>query len=242
MTIQLNEVFLNTLTKLQDSGELEKIVEKRAIKMMEEVVDDHMRSYSDFGKSLKEHVGKALAFDMSRLNLEQYNHMVLKIVQRQLDHGLYARGEKQITDTMSKLLEVPPEEMKLSELIEDFIEHSIDKSEVPNYETGEITFHCEEEDFTYLKGYYKVAFDTEKNKDIHDCEYKFSIDDKGFIYGLSLERMWSRKSGDQEKRLFVGDLSGFEKKIFSLMTAKVKIIRDEDEVETSYEGEQDCSC
>ncbi|WP_198364066.1 hypothetical protein [Burkholderia ubonensis] len=86
-----------------------------------------LRSDSDFGKQLSEHVKKAVQVDFSNLGIPGYNDLILKIILQRVDASLNEQIEKHVTSQLDELLAPAPEEIKLSELVADFIKFQADK-------------------------------------------------------------------------------------------------------------------
>ena len=82
-----------------------------------------MRSYSDFGKALKEHVKEALNVDFRNLNLPSYNAVILEAIRKHLDGQMTVTGRQQLIEGMERLLgSEAPKEITLSQLVEDYKE------------------------------------------------------------------------------------------------------------------------
>jgi len=217
---ELKNAIVKSFNKMADSGKIQEIIDKKLEATVTSVLDDCLRDWSDFGKALKEVVKTNLNINMDDLKIAGYNDLILKIIQQKIDSNISAISTEQIEKQMAELLKNPPTEIKLSELIADFIEYNCDEDN-PYENPEEITFIYENKHYPY------VYFDKEPNQEKYRCEFRFGISD---------EKMFNCKIDGEEldKSLFHGAMFNFEKKLFHMYAAGTKIIMDVDDVETYY--------
>jgi hypothetical protein len=223
MDIQV--VVQDQLNKIITEGKLDAIVKAKIEKTVEDIVQDMVRSYSDFGKGLKEEISKAFKVDFGKISAVDYNHIVVSVVKEQLDKKLLESVKEPIANEIEEYLgPLEKKEWKLSEIIEKFKQEEIeDKSD-----GGEITLHVEKSNY----GSTHISFDKEGGKRRHDCEYEMSIDSKtGKPYSFGTGQ-YRKHRGD----LRVESLHGaFDKFFFRLYAQQVTIIIDECETEYHYD-------
>lgn len=226
--MDLNKLVNESLAKIEQEGFVQVTVEKQLKKTIESIVDDLFRSYSDFGKNLKKEVESHLNVDLKRLNLAGYNLMVLNAVQEELDKLVHTQGIEKIKDSLTELLSEVPKEYKLSELIEEFKKDVL--SDDSDYSGKEISFHVKRE-----YGSIYISFDRDDDKSEYRCQYRIWADKDGSITTI--------KINDKEfnNQVIMGGLWGFDRTLFKIYSAGIKIIIDDGDVDIEYEytGDED---
>lgn len=224
---EMEQAVATAFSNIAGSGFIEKQIEEQLSKSIAGIVKSQLESYSEFGKALNEHVKKALQVDFSGLGLPGYNDMILKIVRRQVDAGLADVLSTQVEGQLTKLLKPAPAEIKLSELIKEFIEQSADDCPCDN--PNSISLHIEKSD----RGYRRIYLDKDEGKSMYACAIHIAITGEGEVYSLKINEF------DPKKTLFVGPIYGFERRLFQMHAAGTKLIvdgDDEDSFDTYYPG------
>jgi hypothetical protein len=211
--MDLRAALIERFDAMVTASEVTKLIDKHLTKCMDDVIGDALRSYSDFGKQLKEVVAKSFAIN-GQLSLPEYNHAIIAIIQKQVEAHVNDSIEKQIAANMAELLETPPTEIKLSKLIEEFKQEC--GGRLDGGESGEITFFRDDAQ----GGYCHIYLDEDKGKSKYSCDVHIDVTKEGEVYCVKL--------GGQEvkKKLFVGPLYGFGKSLFQMAAAKTKIVLD----------------
>lgn len=225
---QLQQAVTESFNKIIESRVIEAAIEKKLTETIGAIIDSELRSYSDFGKQLSEHVKSALQVDFSHLGLASYNDIILKMIRRQVDGQIGNVIAAQVEAQMKDLLAPAPAEITLSKLISNFIEFS--KSDACSCDAPErISLHVEKSSY----GGHWISFDEKPGKTPYQCDYRLGVSDPdGKIFALHLEQR------DTRKALFVGPIYGFERSLFQMHVAGTKLIVDgnEDDIDTSYPG------
>jgi hypothetical protein len=223
MDIQV--VVQDQLNKIITEGKLEAIVKEKVEKTVDDIVGDLVRSYSDFGKGLKEEISKAFKVDFCKISSVDYNHIVVSIVKEQLDKKLLESVKEPIANEIQEYLgPLEKKEWKLSEIIEKFKREEIeDKSD-----GGEITLHVEKSNY----GSTHISFDKDEDKRSHDCEYEMSIETKtGKPYRFGVGQ-YRKHLGNLRAESLHG---AFAKFFFRLYAQQVTIIIDDCDTEYYYD-------
>ncbi|KWK79403.1 hypothetical protein WM16_07620 [Burkholderia ubonensis] len=228
---ELEQVVASAFSNIVNAGVIEKAIEEKLSKTITSIIDEELRSYSDFGKLLSEHVKKAVQVDFSNLGIPGYNDLILKIIRQRVDASLNEQIEKHVTSQLEELLAPAPEEIKLSELVADFIKFQADKQlyscscDLPD----RITLLVETSgSFTH------IALDKEFGTERYRCPWRIDTND-GRVYSVKIDET------DPKKAIFIGPMYGFERRLFQLYAAGTKLIidADVDEIDTSYPGRGD---
>lgn len=230
---ELQQAVFTAFSNIVAAGAIEKAIEEKLTKTITSIIDEELRSYSTFGEQLKERVKAALQVDFHNLGLPGYNDLILKIIRQQVDAQLNATIETQIEQQMKELLAPAPAEIKLSQLVEEFIkgEHS-DRQYRPCScdESDRITLIVREESLISSK-FYHIYLDKESDTEYYKCPYQIDVHD-GRVYSVQIDQK------DPSKTLFVGPMHGFKRRLFQLYAAGTRLIIDGDEnsINTYYPG------
>lgn len=101
---------------------IEKEVQSRVDKLIDEAVNSALRSYSDTGKLIEQAVTDALKVD--KLDLPSYGHVVTRILKAQIETRVADLVAGRLSDDMEELLNLAPKTIKLSKIAEDMLERN----------------------------------------------------------------------------------------------------------------------
>jgi hypothetical protein len=237
--MDFRKAVVEALDRMVASEAVEKAIERALTKTVNEIVDQELRSYSEFGKQLTEVVKKSLALN-GELDLPSYNAQILQIVQRQVEAYTRETIQKQVAENLQKILEPPPETITLSKLVEtyrEYLKDSIDAGCVCYGDAHEITVLVEQSD---IRGFTHVYLDDEPNQTKHKCAIHFGVyfGSKPQEEGLKAGEVYhlAFQNQDVERLMFAGPFHGFERMLFQMKAAKSKVIFDcdVDDLEKSY--------
>ncbi|WP_059048704.1 hypothetical protein [Paenibacillus senegalimassiliensis] len=219
--MDLNLMVNNTLSALKDEGYVENIVRKKLERTIDEVIEDTLRSYSDFGKALKQQVQEQMQFNLDRLDIPSYNQVILNVIKGELERSVHEEGAKRIQESIQEVLGTSKEEYKLSELIEEIVEQDCELNELDYEDYKEITVIIEDK---YSSKY--VYIDPEEDKSWHRCKYQIVLDEDATVRRAEI--------GDKsfDNKVIMGGLYGADATIFKMWTRKAKLIIDD--YETSF--------
>ncbi|WNF36443.1 hypothetical protein RJD24_18775 [Bacillaceae bacterium IKA-2] len=219
--MDLNLIVNDTLSELKKEGYVEKIAKEHLKSTINDIVKDSLRSYSDFGKGLKEQVQNKMQFNLENLDIPSYNQVVMNIIKSELEHSIHEEGAKRIQESIQKILGTSKEEYKLSDLIKEIVEDDCELNELSYEEFQEITVVIENK---YNNIY--IYIDAEEDKSWHECKYKVVLNEDGTVWRAEI----GAKSFDN--KVIMGGLYGADATIFKMWTRKAKLIVDR--YETSF--------
>ncbi len=225
--IDLNKLVNQSLSKIEEQGFVEQVVEKKLKETVTSIINDLFHSYSDFGKNLKNQVSQQLNINLRELNLAGYNTMILNTVKEKLDEAIHIQGTEKIKEALDVLLSDVKQEYKLSELIEEM---KAKANEYGDYNRKEISFHIDpDRDILTF-----IYFDEESGKDKYRCKYGIWVNKEGNIAGVEI------KDRKFDNRVIMGGLRGFEETLFKIYTTGPKLIIDENYIKVEYgDSEED---
>jgi len=217
--IDLSEAILEAANKLIASGKIEAAIEKQLEETVGRIIEEHLRSYSDFGKALGQHIRAAIGVNLESVTIPEYNTMIADIVARRVDAFLRKEGHEALDVTLSEILRPAPAEMKLSELVEAFKRWVVQRYDYEPQDGGEITVIIEGKPEKYNPRW--ISFDRNNNTEKYKCEFSFLLSWDGTV---SYIRMRGHNTKDD---IFIGGYYGFERDLFRLHAAKTKLVIDE---------------
>lgn len=241
--LEVDKIVNQKVKSMIDSGSIAEMIESKIEKVVADVVDSELRSYSDFGKSLQEYVNKSLQVNFDRLGFEGYNENLLRVISKVYKNSVESVHLEKIKTLTEEMLANPPEVVKFSDLIaavkEKAIEHAQENEENDDFESftheGDITCiirGANDQFFTY------ISLDPEEGKSEHDCAYKIGISKS---IGKS-EIFTVRINGNDSNDIFVTETYGLERLLFKAKCASSAFEFDVDSPDTSYEAEIEPSC
>ena len=231
--MDLNEMVMSSLTKMQSEGKVQEIVEKHVESTVESIVKDLFGSWSDFSKGLKEEAQNSLAVNFKELNLPSYNHMILETIKEKLNNSIQAAGVESIASEIEGLLSNPKREYKLSELVKELAKEIEDADELEYEEYREMTLHIDDERPTSAKFIY---MDAKEDVSEYQCKYRLFLSREGVLLSVEVEdkESWKEKSySDFDAKTVMSGLSGLEETLFKIYTSGAKIVIDEAACETT---------
>lgn len=209
----LSKLVSDSFARIVASGAVEKAVENQLEKTIEGIINDQLRSHSDFGSALKEKVKAALQVNDDHMHLPSYGDLIQKIITRAVDAQVHGEYAKKLEANIASLLTEAPAEITLDKLIEDFKEYVKDR--LCGDHDDRISLHIEESS-SVSGGYWLVAMDKSSRKERYSCEIRFQVKPDGEIFGLQVE------GADMTKKLFVG-LYNFERDLYRMYASGTKL-------------------
>jgi len=199
---------------------LPEMVTEKVGKMVDSILEDIFRSYSDTAKSIKSKIEEKLDINLQKFDLVDYNHLVSKAISDQLVGIVNENAIQPILElTKDAIGFVKQKEIKLSQIHEMVLEEAKEEC----YDTsGHISFHVEENE---NNKWHTISFDIEKDQKEKECGVSFLVNESGSIFCFRSGNFLQRKAEVTPARLTM--LSSLEHKIFRLYSAGVKVIIDE---------------
>lgn len=138
--------------------------------------------------------------------------------------------QTQLQEQLANLLSAPPKEIKLSELVEQFME--MHDGEPPS---DRITLIVDYSETWHSGKWFDIYFDPQSEERKHNCEHMIRCKEDGTVWGMRIGGV------DTDKRLFLGPMHGFDRTLFQMKVAGTKVIVDEnyDDIDTTYPSYRD---
>lgn len=218
---------VDSIERLAASGAIEKHIDEQVSKTVQDIVHSELKSYSDFGKVLGEAVKKALSVQTMHMDLPEYNNLICKIVAKQVDMALGAVIEQQVSANLKKILNAPPAEITVQQLV-DQLKEKVTESHGCHCDPIYLAIQIEESESS--DGYWRLYLHDEAKNSLHKYSYRYQLamDPQGCVYSLSVGGV------KMEERLFVGPHYGFDRLLFAIYVGKTKVLKpvSVDEIDT----------
>lgn len=231
--MDLNEMVMSSLNKMQSEGKVRQIVEKHVEDTVESIVKDIFGSWSDFSKSLKKEAQESLAVNFKELNLPSYNHMIMEAIKDKLNNSIQEAGVNSIASEIDGLLSYSKREYKLSELVKELSNEIEDADELEYEEYREMTLHIDDERPSSI---IFIRMDAKEDVSEYDCKYRLTLNKEGVLISVDVEdkESWKEKSySDFDAKTVMSGLRGLEETLFKIYTSGAKIVIDEAACETT---------
>ena len=201
-----------------DTAFTQKAIDARVDKLVEQAIDDALRSYSKTGEMIKKAVEKALRVD--RLDLPSYGQVVLAILKTQIEAIVAPLAAGKLAEDMEALLKLAPQEIKLSEIAGHMLEEKHDAY-------GEaITVIVEHTDYDWVNVYLDEE-QVHENRDKYRCRHHLAIGKDGKLISLKVD------GRDFKDTQHFGRAWGVGQRLRAYYACGTRIIVDEQEVCTS---------
>lgn len=225
--MNLNEMVMNSLGKMSESGKVQEIIDKKVESTIASVVDDLFGSWSDFSKDLKSQVKESLNINFDKLDLATYNHMLLQVIKDKLDDEIATQGINKIKGQVEGLLSDSKKEYKLSELIKELAEEVENLDELGYEEYHEMSLHVKNP-----YGSWWISFDSRTDIEEYNCKYRLHVDEKGKVYSITINDGNKTRSIDEfDAKVIMSGLYNLDETLFKLYVNGAKLIIDENDCE-----------
>jgi len=218
---QLKEAVAAAFDKVVASGAIEEAIHKQIGAAVTAGINEHLRDYSDFGKTLKAKIGTLIEIDLDTIDLPSYRQLVGDIIKKRVGAVMSTEFTEKLDKDIAELLEPVPASITLQALLDEFIESKKDAWNAHELRGEKFTLNINRSE--NCDGYLDVSIDEDPNQARHSsCAIHLRIRGDGEVWALSLG------GTDIKNKIFVGPLFNFEKRLFQMYTAKTRLIIDAD--------------
>ena len=221
--MDLVKLITDKIQQIEQTGKLDKIVEKYAVECLEDIVKDSFKWDGEAKKAIKKELNSKLGVNLENIKIPQYQKLVSTIVENQLNKTIVPDLQHQIEKSIDNITGVlEKKDWKLSEIIEKFIE-TIDKSYDGGMDEHQETCSL----FVSSDGKFQhVYFNAENVEKEHQCSNRLFIYDGKLSSVMVDEKTFSP--------LTANSMHGFEAFMFQLYCNGVTIEIDENWCELEY--------
>lgn len=206
----------NRVSEFANSDKPAEIIDKHMERLFDDIISSQFRSFGDFGKTIQEAVKNALPGNISEdFELTRYNNLIVNaLVEKWTDSEM----PKQLVDRATEVLETTiqemqiPEQIKLSDLLESFVETHAEEALQEGWEQPHIVF----EESSVVSGFFMIFFDKQPESGDTFRSSKYSLDNQLHV---RLDEGQSLTDPEPVGRVFAatvdGDLMGREQGVWT---------------------------
>ncbi|MCL1124121.1 hypothetical protein [Shewanella surugensis] len=116
---ELHDIVTNKIGNMVEDGTIEQLIENKLESLLAETVNDAMKSYSSFGKALKESIEKSIGTSLNRVSFPEYNHFVSQLVVEKYSEVLSKEAASNIDALLKEELKPVPDAIDVQVLIDE---------------------------------------------------------------------------------------------------------------------------
>lgn len=209
MTTELSKMTQEAFAAMAVSGDLQKMVQTQVTACVKRAIEECTGYGSAFMKGLNAYVAESLPMDFRSMNLAEYNGELMKVIQAKLDGNLQVWIDKTMSKQLGELLEAPPAEIMVSELV------ATCRKEMSEDEERDFSLEIKVDESSSTAGYWSLQIGKRGDG------YRLAVTPKGEIYSVSVPY-----HGDVTKRLFACRGYGLDRVLWRLYACKTRLVRD----------------
>lgn len=155
MDTSFKNLVSDRVAAFMDSDRPVEIMDKAVEKLLTSVIEDSLSSYSDFGKSLKDAVKAAMPANIERaIDLQKYNALIATQLKQRWEHSAFSEQlAGQASAAIDEILSsggMLKGEVKLSELIEAFIDANKEQAHEEQWEAPVFVIENDDDRFIHI--------------------------------------------------------------------------------------------
>lgn len=252
---ELQDLIITNLNAKIENGKLNELIDKKVDELITSTLDNALRGYSDFSKAFDKKFQEKMIMNLDSMSFPQFSEIVVKAINNKLSSGALkitsSVVDKKLNDFIENLLETPPESIRLSEIVEQYIEQiKTDKeSDCSCDYSGEIGFVIEEDECGYSSNYSWHSIYLKEDGPLKKEESRY-ITLAPYDYDIKLKTMTDKETSitklvdvsfrygkSTSEGFFVRENHGFDKFLFNLYCCGTRLELDEDDVCITWERE-----
>lgn len=206
------------------------IITKKVIETVDRAVDDAFGRWGDFSKAVEKAVKEITPHEMTLDKQADWNHFITHAINQRLTAYNEQRLTEAIMPTLDKLLEKPPESVKLSELVRDVVKHWRE------YEDN-LSPALNVEESSSSAGYKTVTISKQKSRySSLSKDLRLSVTPSGEVYSFWIDNQ------DVSKVKFAGPFYNVEQKLFQMYACRTKLeidVTDIEDVDLDFDENED---
>jgi hypothetical protein len=221
---------------------IEKMIYERLENTIGSIIDDSMKSYSDFGRALSKQIQQQMCIDVESISLQEHTHAMVKMIESIIAKHVQSEAGDKIKKEVAELFGGCPAEITMSELLKKYKEEAIQDKDADDYECA---LFIEESQH----GWFDIALNPSQRKsyprrediDRRDCELRLHLNPvDGDVTRLQLSWLQSnRHPGVRSTDWMLTGLYGTARLLFKMYCAGAILKMDQgvlsEEYDLSYE-------
>lgn len=115
---ELNGLIIARMNNMTESGAIQQLIDKQLEDSVKEILKDSLRSYSDFGKAIKEKLSESLAGAVEKVTFPEYNKFISDAVVECVSSHMGAEVVAGIQENLKEILQPVPKQIGGTEFLE----------------------------------------------------------------------------------------------------------------------------
>lgn len=117
MMKELNDLIIARMNNMTESGAIQQLIDKQLEDSVKEILKDSLRSYSDFGKAVKEKLSESLAGAVEKVTFPEYNKFISDAVVECVSSHMGAEVVAGIQEQLKEILQPVPKQIGGTEFL-----------------------------------------------------------------------------------------------------------------------------
>lgn len=113
----LSKIVQVATDQMIQSGKIEEIITKKLEETISSGIDDALRSYSDFGKTITEKIKESIQCAGRDIEIPAYNHFIVKVIKEKFTQVLEENAANHLAELVSNVIKPIKKEAKISEFL-----------------------------------------------------------------------------------------------------------------------------
>ena len=234
MQINLNieEIVTQSISAALAPERLQALIEKQVGEVADKAIKDVFSSYGDFSKTVSTAIKTLIPHELSLDGAASWNHAIGQHIAQRLQSVNDQRIAQALNPMLEKLLETPPAQVKVSELVAKAVEYW--GEEYGERRDGKPTITIDKDTDGITGGYWNLYMDEVEGTRNYSCAIQLAINKSGEVYSLKVNEQ------DIKTVKFAGPFFSFEAYLFNLYTGGSKLVLDEEDFsDVCYPGNDD---
>lgn len=119
---ELNKIVTEKVATMIEDGSIETMIQDRLVKTIESCIEDSMKDYSDFGRSLKEKIKESIGACQNDITIPVYNNFIKDIVMQKFVGILEENCVKHLADIVEASIPKIDKTAKFSDIMDTISE------------------------------------------------------------------------------------------------------------------------
>lgn len=201
------------------ADKLPSIVEEKVTKLVDDIIGDLFRSYSDIGKAIRDKISKEIDVSLMEFQLVDYNAMVAKAIGNEFKKELDLDPIKKMVKDIVGVSDL--EQISIYDICEKIKEFAMQDSDEGS---GEISFYV---DVKERHGWIEIFADKDFDVAKESCSVKVLVSkERGTIFSMSCNNYKTRGRMKEVSASDVVNHDSVENFFFKLYNNQVRIFDD----------------
>ncbi len=170
MMKELTQAITDRMNHMVESGAMQELIDKQLQKTVADILDSSLRSYSDFGKAIKEKLDASLGRSLESVSFPEYSHFISETIVATVSASINEASVSSLQDQLKEILAPVPKEIGAREFFTGLSKYFGSESEGVEIDAGyylPIEWSGNSDDtaiYMTIDNHFKVSFYDHKNE------------------------------------------------------------------------------